>query len=118
MHDIFSVAFGRNGLLVSSSDLRASFWDYRTNVCTKEYFCDTVSFLSVDVSPDGSLLGVATDAGIAIVWDLDSGAMVRRAVHTAGTHAIAFSNDSSHIATGSFDGTAGLWPLSVGLPPK
>jgi WD40 repeat protein len=66
----------------------------------------------VTFSPDGRHLA-ATDSGTIILWDLRTGK--RRTIltsHKSGTAAIAFSPDSTRLASGGPDGKVKLWDVA------
>jgi WD40 repeat protein len=68
---------------------------------------------SLAFSPDGSLLGSASNDGIARFWDTTRG-RERAAIGGADIHiqALAFSPDGRAVATGGFDRTLRFWDLA------
>lgn len=78
-------------------------------------------------SPDGTLLATANYEGNnAAIWDMTTGAAdrppdkkaVTGAGHTQGVHTVAFSPDSRHLATGSWDSTVRVWDSQTGEPVR
>ncbi|MEA5604515.1 serine/threonine-protein kinase [Nostoc sp. UHCC 0252] len=70
---------------------------------------------SVAFSPDGTILGSASDDKTIKLWNLAS----KEEIHTLEGHsnwiwAIAFSSDSKTLASGSADKTIKLWNLETG----
>lgn len=67
-------------------------------------------------SPDGRSLLTASDSVDAILWDVATGAELRR--FAGATHqlkSIAFSHDGRFILTGGYDRSARLWNAATGL---
>lgn len=85
-------------------------------VAPDEYWRDGRYLGAIAVSPDGKLIAAGSDDGELQVWTLAT----RKLVHTtalsrAGVTAVAFSPDSSLIATGSYhDGTLRLVDAATG----
>ena len=64
----------------------------------------------VAVSPDGFVIGTASDDGTAKLWDAATGALLRTLRgHTHYVFSIAFSPRAAQALTGSFDETIRLW---------
>ncbi|MBW7881330.1 MAG: PQQ-binding-like beta-propeller repeat protein [Caldilineaceae bacterium] len=75
---------------------------------------------NIVVSPDALLMAVTEtrsddDVGVNI-WDLRTGEQspIFMGGHTSTIHQIAFSDDSTMLATASFDGSVRLWNLATG----
>ncbi|WP_344808160.1 nSTAND1 domain-containing NTPase [Microlunatus ginsengisoli] len=69
---------------------------------------------SLAFSPDGLLLGVASDYGRAGVWELASGDRVLSVDHLRTAMGIAFSRDGRLVAAPGADGTARVLALGTG----
>ncbi len=66
-------------------------------------------------SPDGKWIATGSGAGFGVLWDVETGTVVRRFFgHTGGVTSVAFSPDGTKILTGSGDHTAKLWDVSSG----
>jgi WD40 repeat protein/mono/diheme cytochrome c family protein len=61
--------------------------------------------LALALSPDGSRLAVAAEAGDVRVYDTETGELAARCSgHQGGTYALQFSPDGAQLVTGGFDG--------------
>ena len=66
-------------------------------------------------SPSGKLITTGSSNGSIILWDVASGAEVRRlSGHTALVYRAVFSADGQYLLTASFDRTARLWDVTTG----
>lgn len=66
-------------------------------------------------SPDGKVLATGSADGLAKLWDLETGRVVRTlAGHKGRIDSLAWSPDGKTLATGSFDHTANLWDVDTG----
>jgi WD40 repeat protein len=69
---------------------------------------------ALSYSADGKLLASVADDGLAIVWDVATGARVADLTGHAGrVNAVAFSPDDHTVVTGGFDGRLVAWNLSA-----
>jgi FOG: WD40 repeat len=76
---------------------------------------DQGAISSVAYSPDGQHALIGGWDGMGILWDSQSGQIVRRFLgHTGGVFDVAFSPDGSQILTGGEDGTVRLWDATTG----
>jgi WD40 repeat protein/transcriptional regulator with XRE-family HTH domain/energy-coupling factor transporter ATP-binding protein EcfA2 len=76
---------------------------------------EQVYVYSVAYSPDGKYALTGAVDGTAILWDWQTGQIVRRfAGHWGRVADVAFSPDGTFILTGSDDGTARLWDAETG----
>jgi WD40 repeat protein len=78
-------------------------------------------------SPDGALLATADyENNNAAIWDVATARRSKQpepkavtgAGHTQGVHTVAFSPDSRHVATGSWDSTVRVWESHTGQPVR
>ncbi len=72
---------------------------------------------SVAFSHDGQALAVGSDedgAGVASVWDVDSGAKRRSLKHSSWVQSVSFFSDDQTLLTGAQDGVVRLWSLPTG----
>src|SRR2546427_360635 len=68
------------------------------------------AILALDWSPDGGRVAVAGAGPSVNIYDADTGLPLASCKgHTAGIYAVAFSPDSTHLATGGFDGQVRLY---------
>ncbi|PYR18291.1 MAG: hypothetical protein DMF95_05120 [Acidobacteria bacterium] len=68
------------------------------------------AIFALDWSPDGKRVAVAGAAPSVNIYDADTGLPLASCKgHTAGIYAVAFSPDSTHLATGGFDGRVRLY---------
>ncbi len=68
-------------------------------------------------SPDGSKLLTGSDDGVARLWDVSTGQLIKAMVgHTGNISAAAFSPDGSLIATGDSSGGMHVWRGDNGEP--
>ncbi len=114
--DIY-VAFSPGGetlASVGSYDSMVRLWDARTGklLGRPETFADGVR--SIAFSPDGSTL-FWTEGTVIRSWDVGTG--LRRwpyfGGHSGRVNSIAFSPDGATLASGSWDGSIGLWDVHV-----
>ena len=68
------------------------------------------AIFALDWSPDGKRVAVAGAGPSVNIYDADTGLPLASCKgHTAGIYAVAFSPDSTHLATGGFDGRVRLY---------
>jgi WD40 repeat protein/serine/threonine protein kinase len=70
---------------------------------------------SLSFDPTGSRLVVGTYDGVASIWEIPSGALVRRLRDSgASVDVVAFSRDGALLATAARDGTEQVWDAASG----
>ncbi len=69
--------------------------------------------LALALSPDGSKLGVGSEAGDVRVYDTETGKPVARCSgHQGGIYALQFTPDGAQLATGGFDGQLRFYDMT------
>lgn len=117
------LAFSPDGrrLLVSAEDTPLLLYDANNLLLVRAYEGHTGRVESVAVSPDSSRALSVTRSGHAIIWDIESGAVVRRldtgraASFGALTH-LALSPDGKRALTGGNDGVLRVWDIDLTSP--
>ena len=72
----------------------------------------------ITLSPDGTLLAVASSIGVWIYGVHTGEELVLLTGHTGDVTSVAFSSDGSTLASGSADSTVRLWEVSTGTHLK
>lgn len=71
--------------------------------------------LSIDVSPDGTLVAAADRSGAILVWEVKGGRLGQSlAGHRGAVHAVAFHRSGKQIASAGADGTVRVWDVAEG----
>ena len=69
---------------------------------------------SVAFSPDGKTLASASLDGSVLLWNVESGQLIKTLGHTDEAYSVAFAPDGKTLASGSGDGTVRLWNIESG----
>jgi WD40 repeat protein len=117
-----SVHFSHDGkrmlAFAQFGDCGACVWDLTTNKKLTEItlsWCGR-SFLSGNLSPDGSTLALGDRDGEVTLWDAGTGKLIRGIGKLAGpTNAVAFAPDGKALLAGSDSGVR-IWDLGSGQP--
>ena len=71
--------------------------------------------LSIDVSPDGTLVAAADRSGAVLVWEVKGGRPGQTlAGHKGAVHAISFHRSGKQLASAGADGTVRVWDVAEG----
>jgi len=110
-----ALAFSPDGVTLASGhyDGAIRFWDLRTGVTVLTSNTDEV-IQSMVFSPDGRILatGGSFQNSLIRLWSAGTGTLLRTLEgHTNGVSNLAFSPDSQHLVSASYDGTIRLWGI-------
>lgn len=123
---IWDVAFSPDGrLLASTANRVVKLWDVKTGRCLRTLNGYTDRVFSVSFSPDGRWLATGSEDHLVRIWQVKTGKMLHGLEgHTDEVRSVAFSPEvplgaassktGGLVASGSFDGTVGLWDASRG----
>lgn len=112
--DVRSVAFSSDGRTVAtaSRDLTMKIWNGTTGSLIRTLSGDFSAVMAL--SPDGATLAAVTGNAITL-WNVADGAQIRTLTgHTGAVLCLAFSPDSSMLASGSEDRSINLWRVADG----
>ena len=70
------------------------------------------TFWDAQFSPDGKQIATASSGGLAQIWDVENGDLIRDFFHSSIVWDVQFSPDSKYLATSSSDGQARIWSLA------
>jgi len=117
--DIYSVEWSSDGkfLVSGSGDKTARIWSWETKECLREIggmdaAQDGVT--SVAISPDSSILAVASLDKVIFLWDIETGKKLGAFNgHSDAVYSIAFSPDGKSLLSGSLDSMLRLWDVQA-----
>tara|TARA_R110002072_G_scaffold146075_1_gene292810 strand:+ start:77737 stop:80778 length:3042 start_codon:yes stop_codon:yes gene_type:complete len=111
------VEFSGDGVLLLSASVKGAvrIWNLETNELIAEMPTGEGANRDVNISPDGQYVAVAKEDGRVRVTEVASLAVQHQFRTNPGVEAIAWSPDSTNVATGSYSGAIRLWALSDGL---
>ncbi len=115
----WGVAFLPDGehFLSAGFDDQMLLWDISSGEIIRRYESPYDDFNQIDVSADGRLVATATEGGIPMIWDIETGEAVHQLIgHDTSVQviAVAFSPDGRTLLSGSEDTTMILWDGQTG----
>ncbi len=113
--DVYGLAFSPDGRYVlTNSGSTAQLWE--TAVATRvRTFSAGSDVLDATFSPDGRYILTAHRFGTAVLWDVETSAVIRTLSGSPQEiRLVAFAADGNSILTGGQDGVARLWDLQSG----
>lgn len=118
-HPINSIAFSPNGQLIATAAYDfANIWDAKTGDWKRKLYSYDVGsgpVYSVAFSPDGRTIATGDSSGKIILWDTETGSVVRILMgHSSNVYSVCFSPDGRYIASGSNDDTVRIWETQTG----
>src|SRR6266567_3422922 len=112
------VAWSPGGTLIASAGIgqTVQVWDANTGQLKISYTGHTKAITSVAWSPDGKLIASASEDGDVSIWDAASGTTQQLFPHTAWVGSLAWSADSTSLATVDYnpDDSVRIWDISTG----
>ena len=75
---------------------------------------DALNVFGVVFSPDGRTALAGLVSGETVLWDLETGAELRRYAHGGFVVALAFTQDGQRFVSGASDSTLKLWDVATG----
>ena len=111
------VEFSDDGIQLLSASVRgaARIWNLETGVLAAEIPTGEGENRDVSLSPNGHFVAVAKEDGRVRVTEIGSGMVQHQFRPNPGVEVIAWSADSSRVATGSYSGTVRVWSLDDGI---
>lgn len=116
-----TVAYTPDGrfLVSGGSDSTLTQWDLAAGAVARTFPEPAGEVNNVALSPDGRRMAAGDIGGFVYLWDWDSGRCLdvveghtnHRQIGTQGTLRLAFSRDSTMLATSGCDATAKIWDL-------
>jgi WD40 repeat protein/serine/threonine protein kinase len=93
---------------------RLSLWEVETGERIRCFDGHTGIVSGVDFSADGRTAVSGSEDGDAILWDVQTGAEIRRFHHGAWVNSPRFSPDGTQLLTGADDNAVWLWDVQTG----
>lgn len=109
---IFDVAFSKDGTVAAADYRMTRLWDASTGQVALSLQDSAARALAFH--PQNAALLATAEGDRAIVWDLQSGQILKEFKHDDRVNAIAFSKDGSLLATASSDRSARVWEWPSG----
>jgi len=115
---VLAVTWSPDGSLIASAGIgqTVQVWDANTGQLKISYTGHTKAITSVAWSPDGKLIASASEDGDVSIWDAASGTTQQLFPHTAWVGSLAWSADSTSLATVDYnpDDSVRIWDISTG----
>lgn len=109
----WSVIFCKNNekIVVSSSDKIIRSFYVASGEYDKSYYGHTSQVRGCAISEDGAKLVSASSDQSIIVWDFESGSIIKKIdkAHDTGIFSVSFCNGDKQIISGASDGTIKVW---------
>ncbi|PWI47580.1 hypothetical protein CEE45_11040 [Candidatus Heimdallarchaeota archaeon B3_Heim] len=105
---VYSVAYGPNGTIASSSDGLILIWNATTGSILNSLSYGS-AVRSISFHHNGSVLAFGTDDFKVNLWNLNTDNVKTLSNHAGAIHSVSFSPNGSLLASGSEDWTINLW---------
>jgi WD40 repeat protein len=121
---VYSIAFSADDskVITGSADNTAILWNAATGAiiqrfpseaCLQAPVCDMHinDVFSTSLSRDGSLLLTGSADGTAIIWDVQTGASIRKIDFNAAVRSVTFNQNGDHFAVGTYGREFSVWAI-------
>jgi transcription initiation factor TFIID subunit 5 len=112
--DVDVVCFHTNGAYVfTGGDKNVRMWDINRGTAVRMFTGHTGNLTALECSPNGLILASADDQGSIILWDLHTGARLKRmrGHGKGGIWSLSFSVESSVLTSAGADLTVRVWDI-------
>jgi uncharacterized protein len=100
---------GKEPILAALAGTKVGLWNHATGEAGRIFEPADARVRALAFGPDGKRLVAGTDKGRVLVWDADSGALLRTFEAGGAVRAVAAS--ATHVAAGLSSGVVKLWTL-------
>ncbi len=112
---LLGTANNRDWMRFSTYRFYNGLWQVGAGSLKKYLLGHTQWVYDVAFSPDGQLVGAASDDGSVLLWQVADGSLVRKIESpSGGLTSLAFSPNKLLLAAGSWDGSVHLWQVNNG----
>jgi WD40 repeat protein len=107
------LAFSKDGKLLAGGTNKTIFlWEVSSGNILRTISGDIGKLLSLDFSPDGSLLVSGADDAMIRFWDMGNYASLRTLTgNTSAVYSVVFSPNGDYVVSGANEGIIRLWGI-------
>lgn len=116
---------GKHLVSVADKDLAVKIWNIENHELVSSLAPNSAHVSAVAVSPDQRFIVTGGDDGLARIWDIDRGVLLRSLEHEYGIYSMTISPDGRHLLCGSkrkpgerYPGVVWIWDFELGVRLK